>query len=149
MPADSTVRPLPGSTLYLKGELIASENLNLEGIIEGAVTLEGYSLTTGANARVDGAVTAKTVTVLGRLKGHITADIVEIAETATVEASVIARSFALDEGALFNGAVNTERARAAGEIARRRLAGKGTNVPNSGTAVSTRESAAADATAPR
>ena len=126
----------PGSTLRVTGELIARETLNLEGTVDGTITLEGFELTAGAGAHVSGAVTAKVVTVLGHLKGHITADVVEIVEGATVEASVIARSFTLDEGALFTGPVNTERARAAGEVARHRLAAKGSGVPISGKPVS-------------
>ena len=39
-----------------------------------------------------------------------------------VEASVVARHFALDEDALFNGSVNTERAHAAGEFDREPIA---------------------------
>ena len=134
MQAPDTRRP--GSTLRVIGELIARENLNLEGTVDGTITLEGFELTAGAGARVSGSVTAKVVTVLGHLKGHITADVVEIVEGATVEASVIARSFSLDEGALFSGPVNTERARAAGEVARHRLAARGTGLPISGNAVS-------------
>jgi cytoskeletal protein CcmA (bactofilin family) len=127
---DATRRP--GSTLRVTGELIARENLNLEGTVDGTITLEGFALTAGVGARVNGSVTAKVVTVLGQLKGHITADVVEIVEGATVEASVIAQSFSLDDGAIFTGPVNTERARAAGEVARHRLATRGTSVPNSG-----------------
>ena len=122
----------PGSTLRVIGELIARENLNLEGTVDGTITLEGYVLTTGVGAYVNGSVTAKVVTVLGHFKGHIAADVVEIVEGATVEASVVAKTFSLDEGALFSGPVNTERARAAGEVARHRLAAKGSAVPNSG-----------------
>jgi cytoskeletal protein CcmA (bactofilin family) len=123
---------LPGSTLRVTGELIARENLNLEGTVDGTITLDGYALTAGAGAHVSGSVTAKVVTILGHFKGHIAAEIVEIVEGATVEASVIAKSFSLDEGALFTGPVNTERARAAGEVARHRFAARGSAVPNSG-----------------
>lgn len=135
MPTPDAVRR-PGSTLRVTGELIARENLNLEGTVDGTITLEGFELTAGAGARVSGSVTAKVVTVLGQLKGHITADVVEIVEGATVEASVVAGRFTLDEGALFTGPVNTERARAAGEVARHRLASRGSGMPISGKPVS-------------
>ena len=65
-------------------------------------------------------VHARVVTVLGRLEGHIAADLVDIGPDALVDASVITKQLALEEGARFNGAVNTERARAAGEVARRK-----------------------------
>ena len=122
--ATNLASPTPGSTLHVKGELFARENLTIEGTLEGAVTLDGFELTAGARARVNAAVTAKAVTVLGELKGHITADAVDVLKGATVEASVMARTFTLDDGAIFNGQVNTERARAAGDVARHRLTGR-------------------------
>lgn len=108
-------------TLTIKGELTADEDVTIEGTFEGSLDLPGHRLIAGASSRVRAAVTAGTVTVDGHLEGHITADSVDIGPTATVDASVIARQFALEEGARFNGAVNTERARAAGTVARHRL----------------------------
>jgi len=109
-----------GTALVIKGELIASEDVMIDGLFEGTIDLKGHSLVAAAGSRVHAAVTARTVTVDGYLEGHITADSVDIGPTARVEANVIAKHFALEEGAQFKGAVNTERARAAGSIARHR-----------------------------
>ena len=106
--------------LTIRGELIANEDLTIEGIFEGTIDLKGHLLTMAETARVDAMVSARVVTVLGRLHGNITADLVDIGPAAVVEANVIAPQIALEEGARFTGAVNTERARAAWEIARRR-----------------------------
>ena len=108
-------------TLTIKGELTADEDVTIEGTFEGSHDLPGHRLIAGAASRVRAAVTAATVTVDGHLEGHITADTVDIGPTARVDANVIARHFALEEGARFNGAVNTERARAAGTVERHRL----------------------------
>ena len=72
---------------------------------------------------MNASVTALSVTVDGRLEGHITAEAVDIGPKASVDASVITTKLALEEGATFNGAVNTERARAAANIAKHRNAG--------------------------
>ena len=109
-----------GTALTIKGELTASEDVMIDGLFEGTIDLKGHRLVAGAGSRVLAAVTAREVTVDGYLEGHITADSVDIGPTATVEANVIARHFAIEEGAQFRGAVNTERARAAGNIARHR-----------------------------
>ena len=109
-----------GTALVIKGELIANEDVMIDGLFEGTIDLKGHSLVAAAGSRVHAAVTARTVTVDGHLEGHITADSVDIGPTATVEANVITKRFALEEGALFKGAVNTERARAAANIARHR-----------------------------
>ena len=97
----------------------------IDGFFEGTINLQGHRLVAAEGSRVMASVTARTVTVDGHLEGHIVADSVDIGPKATVEANVIAKHFALEEGALFKGAVNTERARAAGNIAKhRQLAAK-------------------------
>ena len=108
--------------LKIKGELVAREDLTIEGVFEGTIDISGYTLTTGKASFINAAVSAATVTVNGRLDGHITADFVELLPGATVTANLLTKQFALEDGAKFNGAVNTERARAAGSIARHRRA---------------------------
>jgi cytoskeletal protein CcmA (bactofilin family) len=110
--------------LRIKGELTAEEDLTIDGSFEGAIDLHRHHLTTTAGSEVKARVSARAVTVLGRLEGHITADAVDIRPTAVVEANLVTKQFALEEGGRFNGQVNTERARAAGDILRHRAAGK-------------------------
>lgn len=115
--------------IQIKGELSADEDVTIEGKFEGAIDIPGHRLTVAAGSEVKARVSARAVTVLGRLEGHVTADVVEIRPTAVVDASLIARQFSLEEGGRFNGQVNTERARAAGDILRHRAAGKDTSRP--------------------
>ena len=106
--------------LSIRGELSAEEDLRIDGIFEGSIDLHGHDLVTGETSQIDAAVSARVVTVLGRVQGQIVADLVDIGETAVVRANVMTRQLALAEGAQFNGSVNTERARAAVDIARHR-----------------------------
>lgn len=107
--------------LNIRGELTAREDVMIDGSFEGTIDLNGHHLLMGKESEVNALVTARVVTVHGRLKGCVNADVVDVAAGALVDASVIAKTLALEDGAQFNGPVNTERARAAGEIARRRL----------------------------
>ena len=106
--------------LKIKGELVAREDLTIDGVFEGTIDIPGYRLTTGKTSFVNAAVSASEVTVHGRLDGHITADFVELLPGALVTANLLTKQFALEDGAKFNGAVNTERARAPASIARPR-----------------------------
>ena len=118
--------------LRIKGELSAEEDMTIDGSFEGAIDLHRHHLTTSARSDIKARVEARAVTVQGRLEGHITADAVEIRPTAVVEASLVTKQFALEEGGRFNGQVNTERARAAGDVLRHRAGGKeGTKVLHS------------------
>ena len=112
-----------GTGLNIKGELSATEDITIHGTFEGTIDLPKHRLVAAAGSRVNASVTALAVTVDGRLEGHITAETVDIGPKASVDASVITTKLALEEGALFNGAVNTERARAAANIAKHRNAG--------------------------
>ena len=117
---ETTPRGTNIGTLTIKGELSAQEDLAIDGLFEGSIDLQGHHLTVGTHADVNAAISARLVTVEGRLSGHINGDLVEILPTAHVEASVLAQKLALEEGARFIGSVNTARARAAGDIARHR-----------------------------
>jgi cytoskeletal protein CcmA (bactofilin family) len=69
---------------------------------------------------VQATVTAKTVAVHGRPDAHVSAERIEIAPTASVEASVVTPHLVLHDGAQFTGLVNTERAQAAANVAKHR-----------------------------
>ena len=112
-----------GVGLTIKGELSATEDITIGGTFEGTIDLPKHRLVAAEGSRVNASVTALAVTIDGRLEGHITADSVDIGPKASVDASLITTKLALEEGATFNGAVNTERARAAANIAKHRTAG--------------------------
>ena len=111
-------RPVHG--LLIKGELTAAEDVTIEGTFEGSIELPKHRFVASKGAHVNASVKALEVTVDGHLEGHIAADRVDIGPTATVNASVVTPKLALEEGATFNGVVNTERAIAAGNVARHR-----------------------------
>ena len=106
------------SSLFIKGELSATEDVTIDGRFEGSIDLPKHRLIAAKGCHVTASVTAMAVTIDGHLEGHITAESVDIGPTATVEANVVTPKLALEDGAQFNGAVNTERAIAAGNIAR-------------------------------
>ena len=111
-----------GRALSIKGELTADEDVTIDGRFEGSIELQGHRLVIAPGSNVKAIVTADAVTVAGRLEGHVTADRVSIATEAHVDASVMTGRLALQDGARFNGPVNTERARAAGDVAKHRRA---------------------------
>ena len=109
-----------GSGLTIKGELTAAEDVTVDFAFEGFIDLLGHRLIVAEGSRVQASVTAASVTVHGRLEGHISAERIEIGPTAAVEASVVTPHLMLHDGGLLNGPVNTERAQAAGNVARHR-----------------------------
>jgi cytoskeletal protein CcmA (bactofilin family) len=110
--------------LRINGDLTAGEDLTVDCTFEGSIQLPGHHLTIAAGSRVHAAVSAQVVTVHGTFDGQIEAEILHVAPGATLNATVVAKKLAIQDGALFNGSINTERARAAGDVARHRAGQK-------------------------
>jgi cytoskeletal protein CcmA (bactofilin family) len=107
-----------GRSLTIKGDLTAAEDLTVDFTLEGSIDLPGYKLMVDEPASVQARVTAGSVIVRGRLDGHVAADRLEISSTGSVQGSVVASKLLMQDGALLNGPVNTERAQAAASVAR-------------------------------
>jgi len=109
-----------GRNLTIKGDIKASEDITIDFAIDGSVELPGNRLVITEQAQLHATVTAASVTVHGHLDGHISAERIEIAPSAVVNAGVVTPRLTLHDGAQFTGPVNTERAKAAGSVARHR-----------------------------
>jgi cytoskeletal protein CcmA (bactofilin family) len=100
-----------GKSVVIKGELNGSEDLTVEGHVEGKIELRDHVLTIGPNGKIKAEVFAKAVVVLGEVTGNVTAsDKVDIRENGSVEGDIIAPRVAIAEGAHFRGSVDMQRA---------------------------------------
>jgi cytoskeletal protein CcmA (bactofilin family) len=106
--------------LSISGDLTAGEDMTVNFTLDGSIQLPGHHLTMTPGSQVHASVSARVVTVHGRFEGQIETEQLTLTSGAQVNATVITTKFSMQEGALFNGSVNTERARAAGEVARHR-----------------------------
>ncbi len=93
-----------GKTVVIKGDISGSEDIYVDGQVDGSVQLLGHSLTIGPNGRVHASVAAKNVTVGGSLEGNIHAtERTEMRKSAVVNGDVQTRRIAIEEGAYFKG----------------------------------------------
>jgi len=93
-----------GKSVCIKGELSGSEDIYVDGQVDGTIQLSGNSLTIGPNGRVHANVTAKNVTVSGSLDGNIqSSERSEFRKTAVVNGDVQSKRIAIEEGAFFKG----------------------------------------------
>jgi len=99
-----------GKSVVIKGELNGSEDLTIEGQVEGTIQLRDHVLTIGANGRIKAQVFAKAVIVLGEVTGNVTAsDKVDIRDNGSVDGDIISPRVAIAEGAHFRGSVDMQR----------------------------------------
>ena len=97
-------------TLYLKGTITGSEDLFVDGKLEGSVELPNNSITVGVNGQVQANVTAREVVILGKLNGNVTAaDRVEIRAQGALTGDVSAARISIEDGAFFKGGIDIRK----------------------------------------
>jgi cytoskeletal protein CcmA (bactofilin family) len=100
-----------GKSVIIKGELSGSEDLTIEGHVEGRIDLKDNVLTIGANGKIKAEVFAKAVIVLGEVTGNVTAsEKVDIRDNGSVDGDIASPRVAIAEGAHFRGSVDMQRA---------------------------------------
>ncbi len=99
-----------GKSVVIKGELNGSEDLTIEGQVEGKIELKDHVLTIGANGKIKAQVFAKAVIVLGEVNGNVTAtEKVDIRDGGSVDGDIVSPRVAIAEGAHFRGTVDMQR----------------------------------------
>lgn len=103
--------------MVIKGEVMGSEELAIDGQVDGRIELRDHSLTIGPTAQIQAQVVAKTVTILGTVTGNVTAsEKVDIRETGSVEGDVIAPRLVMADGAHLCGRVEVQPRTGAAKI---------------------------------
>ena len=99
-----------GKSIVINGELSGSEDLTIEGRVDGKIELRDHVLTVGANGRIKAAVSAKAIVVLGQVTGNLTAtDKVDIKENGSVEGDIVAPRVAIADGSHFRGSIDMQK----------------------------------------
>ena len=85
-----------GKSVLIKGELSGSEDLTIEGQVEGKIELRQNVLTIGPNGRIKAQIFAKAVIIQGEVHGNITAsERVDIRDNGSVEGDLAAPRVAI------------------------------------------------------
>jgi len=99
-----------GKSVVIKGELNGSEDLTVEGHVEGKIELRQNVLTIGPNGRIKAQVFAKSVVILGEVTGNVTAsEKVDLRDNGSVDGDIAAPRVAIAEGAHFRGSIDMQR----------------------------------------
>jgi cytoskeletal protein CcmA (bactofilin family) len=99
-----------GKSVVVKGELSGSEDLYVDGNVEGSIELRNNSLIVGPNGTVKAKISAKGVVIQGRVDGTVSAsDRVEMRKTAVVKGDVTTQRIAIEEGASFQGKIDIQK----------------------------------------
>jgi cytoskeletal protein CcmA (bactofilin family) len=116
-----------GKGITITGSIHAEEPVTIAGTVKGDVLASDFDVTVEMGARVDGAVTARTITVRGKSSGRLIArEVVRVQQSAAVRADVRSPRLSLEDGATFNGQVEPAKTDAAILVAAYRNRGDAT-----------------------
>ncbi len=99
-----------GKSVVIKGELSGSEDLYLDGEVEGTIELHQNALTIGPNGRIRAHVHAKEVIIHGKVDGNIRGnDRVELKRSAVLVGDIVTQRVSIEDGAYFKGSIDIQR----------------------------------------
>jgi cytoskeletal protein CcmA (bactofilin family) len=97
--------------IRIKGEITGSEDLFIDGNVEGKVTFRNAVLTVGPNASVKADIEAREIVIRGRVEGKLDGtERVQIWSTAKVSGDIRSQRIAIEDGAEFRGKVEAGKA---------------------------------------
>jgi len=98
------------SGLYVKGDISGTEDLLVDGSVEGLIKLEDRKVTVGPTAKVTADINARDVVVYGYVKGNVRAKgRIEIKNGGSVIGNLTTAQIMIEDGADFKGSIEIDR----------------------------------------
>jgi len=99
-----------GKSVVIRGELSGSEDLYVDGEVEGSIELREHHLTIGPNGKVRANLNAREVVVHGELNGNVHGtDRVELKKSALLTGDILTQRIVIEDGAVFKGSIETQQ----------------------------------------
>src|SRR3954468_24370735 len=99
-----------GKSVVIKGELSGSEDLHVDGEVEGSIDLKEHVLTIGPHGRVRANVQAREIVVHGKVDGNLNGtDRVELKRSAVQVGDISTQRIVIEDGAFFKGAIDIKK----------------------------------------
>ena len=96
-----------GAKVKVNGDIISSEDLLVEGEVNGTITLSDNELIVGNAGKVQANISAKTVRIEGEVKGDIEGmERVVICASGDVQGNITAPRVMLEDGGRFKGNID-------------------------------------------
>jgi cytoskeletal protein CcmA (bactofilin family) len=98
-----------GASLEIKGHIIGKENLQIDGKVDGPITLNGHELTVGSTAHLHSEVQAGDVVVFGKVVGNVVArGRVDIKRDGSIIGDITSARISIEDGAHFKGRIEID-----------------------------------------
>jgi cytoskeletal protein CcmA (bactofilin family) len=98
-----------GSSLQIKGHITGTEDLQIDGKVDGPISLRGHALTVGAAAQLTSEIQAREVVVFGKVVGNVHArDRVDVKSDGSVIGDISTARISIEDGAQFKGRIEID-----------------------------------------
>ncbi len=98
-----------GASLRIKGHITGTEDLHVDGKVEGSISLRGHQLTVGSAAQLNSEVHAGEVVVYGKVVGNVHArDRVDVKTDGSVVGDISTARISIEDGAHFKGRIEID-----------------------------------------
>jgi cytoskeletal protein CcmA (bactofilin family) len=99
-----------GTALIVQGKVISSQDLTIDGKVEGTIELGDHGLTIGSGAEIKADLVAQTITISGTVTGNVTAtSVVDLRATGSVDGDITTPRLIMADGAVIKGTVDANR----------------------------------------
>jgi cytoskeletal protein CcmA (bactofilin family) len=106
-----------GASLEIKGKITGDEDLQIDGKVEGPISLSGQRLTIGHTGKLHSEISAREVIVYGDITGNLNVqDRVEIKKDSSVIGDIKASRISIEDGAYCKGRIEIDRGRPASAV---------------------------------
>jgi cytoskeletal protein CcmA (bactofilin family) len=98
-----------GSGLQIKGQITGTEDLQIDGKVDGPISLRGHELTVGPTAQLTSEIHARQVIVFGKVVGNLHArDRVDVKSDGSVIGDISTARISIEDGAQFKGRIEID-----------------------------------------
>jgi len=98
-----------GSSLQIKGHITGTEDLQIDGKVDGPISLRGHGLTVGPTAQLTSEIHAREVVVFGKVVGNVHArDRVDVKSDGSVIGDISTARISIEDGAQFKGRIEID-----------------------------------------
>jgi cytoskeletal protein CcmA (bactofilin family) len=102
-----------GASIQIKGQVTGTEDLQIDGIVEGPITLKGHELTVGSAAQLTSEIHAGDVVAYGKVVGNVHArGRVDIKRDGSITGDISSARISIEDGAYFKGRIEIDPTKA-------------------------------------
>jgi cytoskeletal protein CcmA (bactofilin family) len=101
--SDSSEKNFLAKGITIKGSLSFSNDIEIDGKIEGPITSSGGKLTVGEGAEIKGDINVAEIRICGKIDGNITVTRCELKNSANVSGDITTKKLSMEEGAKLSG----------------------------------------------